>query len=267
MATKTRSDDEQPDIREWIATRPVGERSDLRKTLTPLCKMFKSGEARDLMWWHDVGVLITRLIGDGNGEYGSDVMSSLATELGANDDSEVTNIRNTLYRARSVAKTLTRREAISWSKKRNAKKRPLSGYHVFVVSALKDKDQQTELLKKCLTEGWSATRLQAEVQNQFGRKRGHGGRKPIPREKVSPMVGLQEIQLRTRHWLADHKVWFGNKKASLQKVAKKAQTEELAAELRKTTAALGEMQKALTEAKKCLKQLTSDVESKLKRKG
>jgi hypothetical protein len=69
------------------------------------------------------------------------------------------------------------------------------------------------------------------VQNLFGKKRSRGGRKAKPREVPSPMVALQEIQLEARHWLANHQVWFADKKAALRKLSKRNQTDELYEEL------------------------------------
>jgi hypothetical protein len=53
----------------------------------------------------------------------------------------------------------------------------------------------------------------------------------MPREVPSPIVALQEIQLEVRHWLANHEVWFADKKAALRKLSKRNQTDELYEEL------------------------------------
>ena len=100
----------------------------------------------------------------------------------------------------------------------------------------------------------------AEVQNLFGKKRSRGGRKAKTREVPSPMVALQEIQLEVRHWLANHEVWFADKKAALKKLSKRNQTNELYEELSRAADAMIEMQQAVDDGLECIKRLAAVME-------
>jgi hypothetical protein len=117
------------------------------------------------------------------------------------------------------------------------------------------------LLDACLTASWSVTRLRAELQNQFGKKRSRGGRKAQRRETPSPVVALQEVQLAARHWMADHKVWFVGRKSALGRVSKKLQTKELQEELEQAADALDEMQEAVDAGIECLELLAKEIEA------
>jgi len=209
MAKKRpKSKHDQTDMSEWIAGQPPGRRRGLRAALSGLRRAYDARESESLLWWHQVGGLVTEFFADGGRQYGDNVMEMLARELGAVDVDAVRRISNTLGQARSIAKTLTLREAKSWAKKRNSKGRPLSAYHIIAVAAVEVGEERTELLGECLDESWGVKRLQAELQNQFGKKRSRGGRKPQRREIPSPVVALQEVQLAARHWMADHEVWL-----------------------------------------------------------
>ena len=251
----------QTDMSEWIAGQPPGRRRGLRTALSGLRRAYDARESESLLWWHQVGGLVTECFADGGRQYGDNVMEMLAGKLGADDDKAVRRISNTLGQARTIAKTLTLREAKSWAKKRNSKGRPLSAYHIIAVAAVEVGEERTKLLDACLAASWSVTRLRAVLQNQFGKKRSRGGRKAQRRETPSPLVALQEVQLAACHWMADHEVWFDGPKSALGRVSKKLQTEELQEELEQAADALTKIQEAVDDGIECLALLAKEIEA------
>jgi hypothetical protein len=254
---------DQSDMSKWIAGQPPGRRRGLRTALSSLRKAFAARESESLLWWHHTGGLVAEFFPDGGRQYGSNVMELLARDLGAADEKAIRSMSNTLWQTRTIAKTLTLREAKSWAAKRNSKGRPLSAYHISTVAVVEDREQRTELLDTCLAEGWGVTRLRAEVQNRFGKKRSRGGRKPLRRETPSPLVALRDVQLTARQWMADHKIWFVGCKSALGHVSKNLHTDELYEALGEAADALIEMQAAVDAGLECLKGLATDVERKL----
>jgi hypothetical protein len=81
-----------------------------------------------------------------------------------------------------------------------------------------------------------------------------------PREVPSPIVALQEIQLEVRHWLANHQVWFADKKAALKKLSKRKQTDELYEELSRAADAMIEMQQVVDEGLVCIERIAGEME-------
>ena len=250
----------QTDMSEWIAGQPPGRRRGLRTALSGLRRAYDARESESLLWWHQVGGLVTEFFADGGRQYGDNVMEMLARELGADVDA-VRRISNTLGQARTIAKTLTLREAKSWAKKRNSKGRPLSAYHIIAVAAVEVGEERAKLLDACLAESWSVTRLRAGLQNQFGKKRSRGGRKARRRETPGPLVALQEVQLAARHWMADHKVWFVRPKSAFGRVSKKLRTEELQEELEQAADALKKVQAAAGTGRERLRRIAKEIEA------
>lgn len=200
---------------------------------------------------------------DGQRQYGSSVMELLAKELGAVDDNEIRSVSNTLWQARTIAKTLgSATAAKTWAKKRNGKDQPLSAYHVFAVANV-EASEQPELLEKCLNESWSVRQLRREVQNRFGTKRSRGGRKAAARKVPSPKIALQDIQRQAAQWLADHGAWFTGPRAALRNVSKREQTVELQKELVPAWNALVEMQVAVETGLGRLRELEENIEDEL----
>jgi hypothetical protein len=74
------------------------------------------------------------------------------------------------------------------------------------------------------------------------------------------MVALQEIQLEVRHWLANHQVWFADKRAALRKISKRNQTDELYEELSRAADALIEIQQAVDEGLDCIERIAGEME-------
>jgi hypothetical protein len=74
------------------------------------------------------------------------------------------------------------------------------------------------------------------------------------------MVALQEIQLEVRHWLANHAVWFADKKAALRRVSKRNQTDALYEELSRAADALIDMQQAVDEGLDCIERIAGEME-------
>jgi hypothetical protein len=74
------------------------------------------------------------------------------------------------------------------------------------------------------------------------------------------MVALQEIQLEARHWLANHQVWFADKKAALSKLGKRNQKDELYEELSRAADSLIEMQQAVDEGLDCIERIAGEME-------
>lgn len=253
----------KPGIKAWITSQPAKLRTDLRTALSSIRKAFDPRLQRELLWWHRVGSNVAKFFPDGQRQHGSSVMELFAKELGAVGDNEIRSVSNTLWQARTIAKTLgSATAAKTWAKKRNGKDRPLSAYHVFAVANV-EASEQPELLEKCLNESWSVRQLRQEVQNRFGKKRSRGGRKAAPRKVPSPKVALQDIQRQTRQWLADHKAWFAGPKAALRNVSKREQTMELQTELIHAWNALVDMQVAVETGIDRLRELEVSIEDEL----
>lgn len=134
-------------------------------------------------------------------------MNALSQMLVKQGAGSAAPVANTLWQARKVAIELSASEAKRWSQLRNQKERPLTAYHVHCLVSVED-PLRSELLARCLAENWSILQLRAEVQNHVGHKRSRGGRKARPREKPSPGVALQDMQLAARRWQASHNAWF-----------------------------------------------------------
>lgn len=87
-------------------TQPPNQRRDLSAAVRQLRKSFAAKAKRDLLSWHGVGTLVAAFFPDGDRQYGSNVTEMLARELGAADEKTIRSLSNTLWQARTVAKTL-----------------------------------------------------------------------------------------------------------------------------------------------------------------
>ena len=258
--SKQRSDRPDNGIRSWLSRQPTAQRPALKAALISLRQAYRQKETTSIPWWHEVGGQVATFFPEDGRQYGSELAELLACELGAVVETDVKRVSNDLWKARKIARTITCKQAAAWSKKRNAKGRPLSAYHVHSLVGVEDAQQRDALLDQCLTESWSVTRLHAEVQKLSGKKRSRGGRPARKREIPPPVVALQEIQLAAKHWKANHAVWFKAKKAALKKVAKDLQTDELYEELSRAADELIEMQQAVDEGLACIERLAQAME-------
>jgi predicted nuclease of restriction endonuclease-like (RecB) superfamily len=185
--------------------------------------------------------------------YGAKVNELLAKDLTV-VEAEVKGVSNLFWKARNVARNLSKAEARAWSKKQNERGDPLSAYHVLKLVSIQDKVKRDQLLNDCLQQCWSVARLEKEVQNSFGYLRSGGRRKSNPRPAPSPAIALREIQINSAAWLENHKLWQKAMQALLRRLSTQ-QMEKLSGELAGAKKKLIAVQNALKEDIDDLKRL------------
>lgn len=263
MANKKRiGPPKYPDIESWISDQPKQQQSDLLAALTSIRKLHRESRSTDLTWWYDVGVQVDKFFSEGR-NYGAKVNELLAKDLTV-VEAEVKGLSNLFWKARNVARNLSKAEARAWSKKRNERGDPLSAYHVLKLVSVQDKVKRDQLLDDCLQQCWSVARLEKEVQNSFGYLRSGGRRKTNPRPAPTPAIALREIQLNSAAWLENHKLWQRAMQVSLWRFSTQ-KMKKLSVELTGAKESLTAVQNALKEELADLKRLTERVETQLNR--
>jgi hypothetical protein len=256
---RTRKEPAFADIDAWIKTQSETRKHKLRRLLKELKQLVKRPEREDFVWWHRVGIRALEFFPKIDRHYGVSVVELLADYVQPGRERTDKTVTNSLYRARQLADTFTLQEIRSLGKKRTASGKPLGLNHVTSLLAVEDKDERSDLLKKCLEGNWGLTRLRQEIQSRAGRKRTGGGMSPTPLENPSPGVALRDISVMARRWMAYHHVWFVGAKPALKRIPVKERDEAMLEELDRAAHGLEELRDAVDQGMERIEDLTLEV--------
>jgi hypothetical protein len=252
-------------IREWLRYQPEKDRAELRTALAELRKLYRKPRHNDFRWLHDVGLQVVAFFPKGKRRYGDNVIELLANHLEPDREETDKALLIRLYHARNFAITCkSSKEAGMLTDARNEKGDPLTALHVLALVSVKDNDQRAMFRKRCLKECWSGQRLRREIQNEIGRKRSYGGRKPNPPERQSPGVALRNLSLMSRQWKRSHEVWFEKPHPGLGKIRKQDCSEAVLREMEAAIEGLEQVGRAAREGLTQLKGMRQDLKTRLK---
>ncbi len=244
------------DIRAWIADQPLRRQAKLTRSLDELHDWYNRLDDDGVVRWYEIGNRISAFFPKkGKGNYGENIIELLAESLEPDRSPGEPRLPNQLWEYRKIANRLTRAQAKAWAKKRNGKGQPLTLFHVSALTSIENERSREKLLERCLAKSRSVRGVRREVQKKIGRKRSSGRREPEDRIIPTPAIALQDIQLNTEQWMANHEVWFAGKKAALSKVRKQDQTDELLEHLERAEKNLQELKRAATLGLKTLREL------------
>jgi hypothetical protein len=236
-------------IDDWLKVQPREVRRGLRRSVSELKKLYRRQQHDDFVWWHDVGSLVAALIPKGRRHYGENVIELVVQQLEPDRKPEVP--RYFLYRARALADTFTREEALELTEA------GLPKCHLQALLSVEDETQRQRFLARCLEESWSVRYLRQKIQDAKGRKRSGLGRKPTRPKPQSAGVAIPNISRMADNWMRNHDVWFNGASCPFRKVRKKDCDEAILRDAQSAVRKLKEMQGAIKDG---LVQLNSFVQ-------
>lgn len=167
-----------------------------------------SETVRDVLWEHEVGLLVDQLCPRGKRAYGQGNIQRLAVELG-----QGLTLANKLWNARKLGAALSKGELVDLHREAKLSDFNLTASHVLSLVTIKEAKDLTQWAAKCIEQKWTVKQLRREIHRVQG-KQSRGGAPVV--ELPSAADALDDLEERTRSWLARYdQAWFGNTEAKL----------------------------------------------------
>jgi hypothetical protein len=233
--------------------------------LAELRRFFAHPEKQKLRWWFEVGHQALRLHPEPPpGEkrpYGTRAVGRLAQQLSPEEPS---NMTNTLWQARKLALRFSK-----WDELEKFQG-DLSIWHVMSLLAVDEtkgsKSSMQVLHARCVAEGWSVERLKREIQNDKGGKMA-SGRQPKPLRAATPAIAVKDLYFAARRWVAYHDQCLAGRRPLLKHARRSDYSGSLLRDAEETIQQLEQVQEAIEEERKELRQLAKNIRLTLKIKG
>ncbi len=235
------------------------------RPLTELRHFFARPGKQKLEWWFELGHQVLLLHPEPPpGEkrsYGTKAMGELGRRLAPEDPRNATN---TLWQARKLALRFN-----DWDKLEKFQG-DLSIWHVMSLLAVDNrkgsKSSMQELHDRCVAENWSVDRLKREVQNDKGGKMA-SGREPKPLRAATPAIAVKDLYVAARRWVAYHDQCLAGRSPLLKHARRAGYSPSLFRDVRDAIQGLEQVQAAVTEELKELRQLAKNIRLALRIKG
>gem|GEM_PF-1949691 len=154
-----------------------------------------------------------------------------------------------LRRFKLFAKSYSAEQLVEFCMLRRLNRLPLHWGYLPYLLTIKNPVKRTEMAANAATNGWSPTRLHAEIRKLEGRPPGHGRRVELPK---NPTDAIQQIVREGNLWLARAKKFVGELDSIRDRVKLRHAADQL--ELQQLAKFLAEVK---SESARLEKQLTS----------